>query len=99
MQLQQGTNDDAVLKWWSDEFIVKIKKENLRREAEREKLHDALSSGTVSASIDLDLEPIRYEYFLYQGADHNLRPDWDTAVARDITFFQRELNQTSSSPE
>ena len=28
------------------------------------------------------------EYFEYPGADHNLRPDWDRVVIRDIDFFK-----------
>lgn len=28
-------------------------------------------------------------YFIYPGADHNLRPSWDAVVARDLTFFQK----------
>ncbi len=30
-------------------------------------------------------------YFEYPGADHNLRPDWDTAVERSIEFFTQHL--------
>lgn len=31
-------------------------------------------------------------YFVYPGADHNLRPVWDTVVARDLKFFTRNLS-------
>lgn len=27
------------------------------------------------------------EYFYYPNSDHNMRPDWDTVVARDVDFF------------
>lgn len=30
-------------------------------------------------------------YFTYPGADHNMSGAWNTVVARDITFFQKEL--------
>jgi dipeptidyl aminopeptidase/acylaminoacyl peptidase len=30
-------------------------------------------------------------YYLYSGADHNLTPGWNTVVARDLTFFQKNL--------
>ncbi len=30
-------------------------------------------------------------YHLYQGADHNLRPAWNTAVERDVEFFSEKL--------
>jgi dipeptidyl aminopeptidase/acylaminoacyl peptidase len=29
--------------------------------------------------------------FIYPGADHNLRPAWDTVVARDVDFFAKRL--------
>lgn len=32
-------------------------------------------------------------YFVYPGADHNLRPSWDTVVARDLLFFSQEKNK------
>lgn len=28
------------------------------------------------------------KYYYYPNADHNMRPDWDTVVARDIDFFR-----------
>lgn len=28
-------------------------------------------------------------YFTYPGADHNLRPDWDTVIERDVEFFNK----------
>lgn len=37
-----------------------------------------------------DLE-VKVEYFKYSGADHNLRPSWDTVVERDIKFFNEHL--------
>lgn len=30
-------------------------------------------------------------YYKYPSADHNLRPDWDTVVARDLEFFIKHL--------
>lgn len=27
-------------------------------------------------------------YFVYPGADHNMKPNWDSVVVRDIEFFQ-----------
>lgn len=30
-------------------------------------------------------------YFVYLGADHNLKPSWDTVVARDLGFFKFHL--------
>lgn len=31
------------------------------------------------------------ELFVYPAADHNMRPNWDTVVARDLEFFQKNL--------
>ena len=101
VQLQQGTNDDAVLKWWSDEFVQKLKSENVRR-AELVKMQEKESRASESATETLApeqavatpvgaLEPITYDYFVYQGADHNMRPDWDSVIAKDVEFFTREL--------
>lgn len=30
-------------------------------------------------------------YFIYEGADHNLRPSWDTAITRSLAFFREYL--------
>ena len=34
---------------------------------------------------------ITYDYFIYDNADHNLRPSWSTAMARTEEFFQQHL--------
>lgn len=31
---------------------------------------------------------VRVDYLVYPGADHNLKQVWETAVARDVTFFR-----------
>lgn len=31
------------------------------------------------------------DYFVYPGADHNLIPEWNTVVGRDIEFFRRNF--------
>lgn len=38
-----------------------------------------------------DEAQIVVDYYRYEGADHNLRPAWDTVVARDLEFFQSFL--------
>lgn len=35
----------------------------------------------------LKLKDKDINYYLYPGADHNMRPAWDTVVARDLEFF------------
>ena len=37
------------------------------------------------------------DYVEYSGADHNMLPVWETAVARDIEFFDRYLGDTSGA--
>ena len=32
-----------------------------------------------------------FDYYKYPGADHNMKPSWDTAVARGLSFFQSYL--------
>ncbi len=100
LQIQQGTNDDAVLKWWSEEFVQKIAKENLKRAEQVKAESDSTASSSesagitdesVTASSSSSQQPIHYSYIEYPGADHNLRPDWSAAVAKDIEFFSSEL--------
>jgi len=76
IQIHHGWHDEAAPKPWSDEFVQKLSLENDRRE-----------SSTDSA----ELAPIKYEYFEYPNADHNMVPDWNTAITRDLSFFNREL--------
>ncbi len=38
-----------------------------------------------------DEEDIDIDYYTYPSADHNLMPDWNTAVERSLTFFDEEL--------
>lgn len=38
-------------------------------------------------------------YFIYPGADHNMVPDWNTVVTRDITFFGKYLGLRSREQE
>jgi len=28
-------------------------------------------------------------YYVYSGTDHNLRPNWNTAINRDLVFFRQ----------
>lgn len=82
--LQQGGNDDATLKWWSDEFVQKLVTENERRA-------DIVATSSAMVTPSGALTPITYDYLLYPASDHNMRPDWETAVQKDIEFFTREL--------
>lgn len=46
------------------------------------------SDSFVKKLRNLDAE---VTYFTYPNADHNMRPDWDTVVARDIDFFKKNM--------
>lgn len=46
------------------------------------------SRSLVKRMKEMDKE---IEYFEYPQADHNLRPDWNTAVSRTIQFFKDHL--------
>lgn len=48
----------------------------------------------VNTSIkvrDVFLEPIDLSYFVYKGGNHFIRPGWEEAVARDLSFFDRHV--------
>lgn len=43
-----------------------------------------IKTSTSSGQLDIT-------YYTYPSADHNLRPNWNTVVQRDLTFFQSHL--------
>lgn len=52
------------------------------------------SNSFVAKMRNLGLE---VKYFVYPSADHNMRPDWDTVVARDIDFFRENMENEDAS--
>lgn len=36
-------------------------------------------------------DKIIFNYFSYPGANHNLQPGWDAAIARDLNYFKTQL--------
>ncbi len=100
LQLHHGTADEAALKIWSDEFVDKIELENEKRKEIKEK--EATLSATVTiaqnnkssvAESSGPLSPIKLNYYVYPGADHNLQPNqnWEQAIKRDLKFFNSYL--------
>lgn len=89
LQFHHGTNDDAALHFWSIEFLDKVKAENIRRQKELKAA--ATLSAERAPNSSTRQKAIEYELFLYPGANHNLQPGWDTAIARDLAFFGRTL--------
>lgn len=107
-QVQHGTADDAAPYIWSDEFVAKVVNENKRR-ADLKKVIEAgtttesakllTEQEAFTATQDAEItatfntEPIKYNYYKYPGADHNMQPstNWDQAVQKDLEFFRSEL--------
>jgi len=90
LQLHQGVADEAIHYIWSDEFVDKIKAENLRRK----KLKSDEVAGitaTPSAKVNASLDPIEITYFKYPSSNHNMQPDWSTVIQRDLEFFDKNL--------
>lgn len=87
IQIHQGTADDAVPVVWNNEFVKKIEIENEKRKT---KLAE-IKTSTQSAVTKKPLSPIELKYFKYPGADHNLRPSWDTVIQRDLNFFNNNF--------
>jgi hypothetical protein len=87
LQIHQGTTDDAIPISWSDDFVQKIKAENKRRE----ELLKEIETSTQSAVLETPLPPIEINYFKYPNTDHNLQPNWNVAIQRDLKFFENNL--------
>lgn len=47
------------------------------------------SDEFVKSMKDLDKN---VDYSVYPGADHNMKPSWNTIIARDLEFFRKHLN-------
>lgn len=105
LQIHQGLQDEAIHFTWSDEFVNKIKAENKRRDDMIANLSQTPSpavQATVSAnhsttllpsptSITVPPNPIGITYYQYPESNHNMQPNWDTVIQRDIDFFQQHL--------
>ena len=46
---------------------------------------------TEDLTEKLDDLSLDFDYFTYPGADHNMRPAWNTVVSRDLSFFQANI--------
>lgn len=74
LQIHHGERDDAALASWSREFVDKVKVENQRRAQ--------LTEADPPAAIEVSLH-------LYPNANHNLQPNWQQAIERDVIFFDK----------
>lgn len=50
-----------------------------------------LWSTTLAKTLKAEKKNVTY--YTYPGADHNLKPNWDTVVKRDVEFFRKELGK------
>lgn len=101
IQLHHGTADDAALISWSDEFVQKIDFENERRELAIAEVEEKIAASEDAREQEklreflLELETfsgqINLIYHRYPGANHNLQPNWNEVVAKDVEFFKQEL--------
>lgn len=89
LQIHHGGRDDAALISWSQEFLDKVELENERRTDSK----DASDSATASAILDesISLDPIEIDFHQYPNANHNLQPNWEQVVQRDLQFFGKWL--------
>jgi hypothetical protein len=76
IQIQHGDADDAALIYWSEEFVDKVELENNRRDSDLEEVS--------LPSIDINL-------ITHPNANHNLVPSWDSAIKKDVLFFNKWL--------
>lgn len=60
-------------------------------------LHQGTADDAVPATWNdafvavLKEQSITIEYFVYPRTDHNMQPEWNTVILRDIDFFRRYL--------
>jgi hypothetical protein len=102
IQIHHGTADDAALIAWSDEFIDKIGIENSKRKTRKKEIEEAEKNleSTTEAKQKTEpnsedeatiLEQIKIDYFRYPGTNHNMQPNWQTVVNRDLLFFNKHF--------
>jgi dienelactone hydrolase len=62
-------------------------------------LHQGTADGAVplewsnELSREFKANNINYDYYIYPGADHNMRPVWNTVIERDMEFFEKNMLQ------
>ena len=62
-------------------------------------LHQGTADDAVPVSWSNDIyyafksKDKAINYYTYSGADHNLRPEWDRVVARDLEYFRKYLKK------
>ncbi|MBU0974275.1 hypothetical protein KKD03_01075 [Patescibacteria group bacterium] len=88
IQIQHGDADDAALIYWSEEFAKKIEHENSRR-TEFQENYDSIATDSAKTSINNSI--IDLTFHKYKNTNHNMVPNWNTVIARDLQFFNKYL--------
>lgn len=87
IQIHHGGRDDSALISWTEEFLAKVNLENERRK----NLKKDAKSASPSAVLEDNLNEIQIDFYRYLSADHNLQPNWQQAMNRDLEFFGMHL--------
>ncbi len=81
IQIQHGTNDDSALVSWTEEFLAKVDLENESR----------ATASSELATQSAEKNEIKIDFYKYPGANHNLQPNWDEAIQKDLSFFAKNM--------
>ncbi len=90
IQVHHGDADDAALVYWSEEFIKKIELENSRR-TEILESYNSISGATSATESGQNLDKIDITFYKYENTNHNMVPNWNTVINRDVQFFDKYL--------
>jgi fermentation-respiration switch protein FrsA (DUF1100 family) len=91
IQIQHGTADDSALISWTEEFLAKVDLENELRATTSAQNADA-SQSAEEVKEEVKKEAINIDFYKYPGANHNLQPNWNQAIQKDLSFFEKYLN-------
>jgi pimeloyl-ACP methyl ester carboxylesterase len=99
IQIHHGNADDAALIYWSEEFVDKIEAENDKRakilaeEAKEIKTIETTATNSGEPHELKNLEEIDLTFYKYEDTNHNMVPNWNKVIGRDIQFFNKYFNQ------
>lgn len=84
-QVAEFENDYDVFNYSIDRYLDKIVMPIQLHQGSSDEAVPKRWSDELAKSLKAKDKTI--DYFVYPGADHNLKPGWDSAVERDIEFF------------
>lgn len=89
--LHHGRGDNIAPIAWSESFVNLVNQENERRRDPSPQELSATESEVGVGDVAEPLPPIELTFIPYPSADHNMQPDWQAVVNRDISFFTEQL--------